>query len=67
MACSREQVAKTLHELEQVLEQQGTDADLKHLLSRGFGVRYWPGSDEAYRQWLQEVRATLMAAVGSAA
>jgi hypothetical protein len=65
--CSREEGAKVLGELEQLLEQPLSDTDLALLLARDLGVCYWPGSDEAYRPWLQEVRAALEASLRSAA
>ena len=56
-----------LAELSRVLDLGLSDPDLSKLLSEGFKVSYWPGSDEAYRPWLQEVRATLSAALTNAA
>jgi hypothetical protein len=56
-----------LAELNRVLDLGLSDTDLSKLLTEGFGLSYWPGSNEAYRPWLQEVRATLSAALTNAA
>jgi len=62
-----EQGAKALAEMDRVLDGRLTDLDLSKLLTHGFGVRYWPGSNEGYRPWMQEVRTTLAAALANAA
>ena len=64
---AREQSAKTVEELDHLLNSTRSDREFGELLSRGFGVCYWPGSTEAYRNWLQEVRTTLVAERASAA
>jgi hypothetical protein len=64
--CSREEGTKALLELHRLLELPLPDSELRYLLSNGFGVNYWPGSEEAYRPWLQEVCATLEVCLRSA-
>jgi hypothetical protein len=62
-----ERCSKVLAEMDCLLVSAMSDQQLGELLSNGFGVSYWPGSISAYRQWLQEVRATLAEAVSNAA
>jgi hypothetical protein len=66
-ATGGEQCVRALAELDRVLSITKSDQELSDLLHRGFSVSYWPGSTEACRPWLQEVRATLAAALADAA
>jgi hypothetical protein len=62
-----EQGIKALAEIDRLLGSTSSGQELGKLLSRGFSVCYWPGSAEAYRPWLQEVRTTLSAELARAA
>jgi hypothetical protein len=51
----------TLDQLDTLLAHSLPVEELAEVLTVGFHVNYWPGSNAGYRPWLEEVRATLAA------